>query len=145
MKTISIEFYIVATVSAIGVLQLAASIGGLRGLQLLSSPLATRLIGLLLPLVSFVWFFASGTRNVSDHLGGLTSNEVALIFFLGNLTAWVLTVTVTSVVNSRRFGDSPRGSGLGTLGSDTYYRALRRSVRRWAREWRTLMKPYFSE
>jgi hypothetical protein len=107
--------------------------------------LATRLIGLLLPLASVVWFFATGTRNVSDHLGGLDSNQVALLFFLGNLTAWVLTVTVTSITNSGRLTDPQQSAGLSRLRSDTFYRALRHSVRLWAREWRTLTKPYFSE
>ena len=145
MNTNAIDYYIAVTVSAIGVLQLAASFGGLRGLLFLTSPLATRIIGLLLPLGSVVWFFATGTRNISDHLGGLDSNQVSLLFFLGNLTAWVLTVIVTSIVNSRRLEDPQQGVGLAALRNDTFYRALRRSVCRWVREWRTLMKPYFFE
>jgi hypothetical protein len=145
MNTNAIDYYIAVTVSAVGVLQLAASFGGLRGLLFLTSPLATRLIGLILPLASVVWFFATGTRNISDHLGGLNSNQVALLFFLGNLTAWVLTVTVTSIVNSGRLTDPQQAVGLSRLRSDTFYRALRHSIRRWTREWRTLTKPYFSE
>ena len=145
MNPNAVDYYIAVTVSAIGVLQLAASFGGLRGLLFLSSPLATRVIGFLLPLASVWWFFATGTRNISDHLGGLDSNEVSLLFFLGNLTAWVLTAIVTSIVNSRRLDSPQEGVGLGALRSDTFYRALRRSVRRWVREWRTLMKPYFFE
>ena len=145
MKTISIDYYIAVTVSAIGVLQLAASFSGLRGILFFTSPRATRFLGFLLPLISIVWFFATGTRNVSDHLGGLDANEVALLFFLGTLTAWFLIVTGTSIVNSRRLGDSRQCVGLDALRSDTFYRALRQSVRRWTREWRTLMKPYFFE
>lgn len=145
MTSNSVDYYIAVTVSAIGVLQLAASFGGLRGLLFLSSPPATRIIGFLLPLASFVWFFGTGTRNISDHLGGLDSNEVSLIFFLGNLTAWVLTVILTSILNSRRMDGSHQGVGLGALKNDTFYRALRRSVRRWISEWRTLTKPYFFE
>ena len=145
MNTNAIDYYIAVTVSAIGVLQLASSFVGLRGLIFINSPLLTRLIGLLLPLASVVWFFATGTRNISDHLGGLDSNQVALLFFLGNLTAWVITVTVTSIVNSGRLIDPQQVAGLSRLRSDTFYRALRHSVRRWTREWRTLMKSYFSE
>ena len=145
MNPNAVDYYVAVTVSAIGVLQLAASFGGLRGLLFLSSAVATRIIGFLLPLASVWWFFATGTRNISDHLGGLDSNEVSLLFFLGNLTAWVLTVIIASIVNSRRLEASQEGVGLSALRSDTFYRALRRSVRRWVREWRTLTKPYFFE
>jgi hypothetical protein len=146
LKSFSIDYYILVTVAAFGVLQIAASLGGLKGLSIFRSAVATRLFGFGLPLAAVIWFFGTADRNISDHLGGLSSNEVALAFFLGTMTAWLLTVVVTSVINARthRGGASPR-FGLHALKDATYFRALSQSLRYWSREWRTQTKSYFSE
>lgn len=146
LKSFSIDYYILVTVAAFGVLQIAASLGGLKGLLIFRSAAATRLFGFGLPLAAGIWFFGTEDRNISDHLGGLSANEVALAFFLGALTAWVITVVVTSLLNARKHlgGPSPR-FGLHALQDATYVRALSQNLRYWSREWRTQTKSYFSE
>jgi hypothetical protein len=138
MKAFSIDYYILVTVSAVGVFQLVAMHGGLRGLLVLRPSRISALIWAALPIAAVAWFFITKDRKVSDHMGGLSSNEIALAFFVGVVTAWVFTVAFTSILNHRRgmeTGDT--GTGLETLSRTTYFRAVLRSVRCWYGEWRS--------
>jgi hypothetical protein len=145
MKDFAIDYYALVTVASLGVFQLAAIHGGLRGLLVFRSPLVTRLVGFGLPLAAALWFFASEDRNVSDHLGGLSSNEIALTFFLGTVTAWTITAALSSIVNARTLGGGgPAAVGLESLRDKTYLRALSLSLRHWSGKWRAQMKRYSS-
>jgi len=145
MKDFSIDYYILVSVASMGVLQLAATRSGLKGLLVFKSPLVTRIVGAVLPLASIIWFFGSENRNVSDHLGGLSSNEIALTFFVGALTAWVVTVAVSSVVNARADqGAATNAPGIDALRDTTYFRALSLNIRHRSRIWRAQTKQYFS-
>ena len=138
MKAFSIDYYILVTVSAVGVFQLAAMHGGLRGILVFRPSRISVLLWAALPLAAVVWFFVTKDRKVSDHMGGLSSNEIALAFFVGVVTAWVLTVGVTSILNHSRGHEEvdPR-AGLGSLSQTTYLRAVLHNVRYWYREWRS--------
>ncbi len=137
MKAFSIDYYILVTVSAVGVFQLVAMRGGLRGILVLRPSRLSVLLWAALPLAAVVWFFLTKDRKVSDHMGGLSSNEIALAFFVGVVTAWVLTVAVTSILNHNRGHEEvdPR-AGLRSLSRTTYSRAVLHNVRCWYREWR---------
>ncbi len=138
MKAFSIDYYILVTVSAVGVFQLVAIHGGLRGLLVLRPSRISALIWAALPIAAVAWFFITKDRKVSDHMGGLSSNEIALAFFVGVVTAWVFTVTFTSILNHRRGMEAGvTGTGLETLSRTTYFRAVLRSVRCWYGEWRS--------
>lgn len=144
MYSFAADYYITVFAAAVGVIQVAASLGQLKGLLILKSPLIARTAGLALAAGAFVWFFASGARNINDYEGGLDGNEQAVYLFLGVLTAVAATFLVSSVVNVRlNGGDATPDQGLDALKQTTYARALSRSVRYWWREWRTQMKPYF--
>ena len=144
MKALSVDYYIMVTIAAFGVMQLAANLGGLKAMLIFRSPVVTRAFGSVLPAAAAVWFFSAENRNVSDHLGGLSSNEIALAFFVGVLTSWVVTVAITSLINAHSHRGTPSpGAGLEALREATYFRALLYSARYWLREWRTQMKPYF--
>ena len=137
MKAFSIDYYILVTVSAVGVIQLAAMHSGLRGMLVLGPSRISTAIWAAFPLGAVAWFFVTKDRKVSDHLGGLSSNEIALAFFVGVVTAWVLTVAVTSVLNHKRDREEPTpGAGLESLSETTFFRALLNNVRYWYREWR---------
>ncbi len=138
MKAFSIDYYILVTVSAVGVFQLVAMHGGLRGILVLRPSRLSALLWGALPLAAVGWFFVTKDRKVSDHMGGLSSNEIALAFFVGVVTAWVLTVAVTSILNHRRGMEAEDpGTGLEALSRTTYFRAVLHSVRRWYGEWRS--------
>ncbi len=145
MKVFSIDYYILVTVSAVGVIQLAAMHGGLRGILVFQPSRIAASLWAALPVAAVFWFFGTKDRKISDHLGGLSSNEMALAFFLGVATAWVLTVTVTSVLNhnSSREEASP-GAGLESLSQTTYFRALFHNLSYRYREWHRQIETYFS-
>lgn len=137
MKAFSIDYYILVTVSAVGVFQLVAMHGGLRGLLVFRPSRISVLLWAALPLAAVAWFFITKDRKVSDHLGGLSSNEIALAFFLGVVTAWVLTVVVTSILNHGRYREEAGpGAGLNSLAHTTYFKAVMHNVRHGYREWR---------
>lgn len=138
MKAFSIDYYILVTVSAVGVFQLVAMHRDLRGILVFRPSRITVLFWAALPLAAVAWFFLTKDRKVSDHLGGLSSNEIALAFFVGVVTAWVLTVVVTSVLNHRRDREeADPGAGLDSLARTTYFRAALRNVRHGYRTWRS--------
>ena len=95
------DYYLMVSVAAFGVIQLAASLGGLHGLVLLRSAVATRVLGLGLAAAAGAWFFAVEDRNINDYEGGLDANIQSLLFFLGASTAYVATLGLSSVVNRR--------------------------------------------
>ena len=143
MFSFAVDYYLFISVAAFGVIQVASSAGGLRGLVLLRSVLATRALGLGLAIGAAVWFFAVEDRNINDYEGGLDSNIQGLMFFLGASTAYAATLALSSVVNRRaEAGESKPGDGLGALRKTTFARALAHSLEYWRREWRTQILPY---
>ena len=111
---------------------------GLRGILVFRPSRISVLFWAALPLAAVAWFFLTKDRKVSDHLGGLSSNEIALAFFVGVVTAWVLTAAVTSVLNrNRHHCDPDPEAGVESLSRATYLRAVLHSVRHWHREWRS--------
>ena len=144
MSTFATDYYLFVFAACLGVLQVAASLGGLKGLLIAKSPLLARLSGLAVAVAAFVWFFASADRNLNDYQGGLDANVQARFFFFGSLSAVVTTLIVSSLVNLRmRVDGIEPGEGLGALERTSYVGALALSLRYWWREWRRQMKPYF--
>ena len=137
MSSFAIDYYILVVVAAFGVIQFAASMGRLRGLLVIKSPLIARAASLVLVVAAFVWFFDPETRNINDYEGGLDGNIQVLYFFLGAVTAIIVTVVISSFVNARmRAGVPAPRDGLDALRHTTYFRALATSLRyRW-KVWR---------
>lgn len=161
MFTFAADYFIMVFVASLGVMQTAASIGGLRGLLVFKNPLIARPLGIAVATASIVWFFMGAERNINDYEGGLDSNEQGLLFFLAVAASGMLTCALTSLWN-RRIADSRlRGNddlsgtngeeapeaGLGALRCGSWWQALARNYRYWfseARCWRTRIKRYFS-
>ena len=134
--TFATDYYILVAVAATGTLQVAASLGGLRGLLFLKRPAPARLLGSVLIVGAFVWFFAVEDRNINDYEGGLDAPTQALFFFLGASTATVFTLLATSLVNlGMRAGESDPPEGLEALERSSYASALRRSIGRRLAKW----------
>ena len=139
-------------VASMGVMQAAASIGGLRGLLILKNPLVARSLGIVVAIAAVAWFFLGVERNVNDYEGGLDSNQQGLLFFLGVAASGIFTCVLTSLWNWRMRrelgeGESVPEAGLGALRSGTWWQAVRHNYRYWfgeARCWRTRIKRYFS-
>ena len=144
MFTFTTDYYLCVLISTIGVLQIAASIGEIRGLLIFKSPIIARVGGFALAAAAFIWFFSAGTRNLNDHEGGLDANAQALFFFLGAFSAVIVTFAVASIVNFRMAGPrAPRDAGLDAVRETNYAKALVRSLSYWRKNWRTQTKEYF--
>ena len=139
MFSFAADYFLFTFAATVGVIQVSASLARLRGLLFLPSFPASRLLGIVLTLVSAVWFFASADRNVNDTAGGLDANDQALLFLLGALSALALTLVVSSLANSRMAPPpGPAKDGLDALRSSSYFRALAASLNAgcsWRTDW----------
>ena len=132
MFTFATDYCITVFISALGVLQLAFSVGGLKGLLVFKSAIVARTLGLTLAIVGFVLFFSTGTRNINDYEGGLDAPTQALFFFYGSLAAVLATLALTSIINQRMRGpEAEPESGIDSLRDTNYALSLARSVRYW--------------
>ena len=144
MFSFEIDYFLLVFVATIGVVQVAASVGRLKGLLILKPPLVARTLGFVLVVSAFVWFFSTAARNINDYEGGLNAPTQGLIFFLGSLAGLAVALLASSVVNLRMNGEKPRPeAGLDALRETNYLRALANSIGYWGRNWRTQTKKYF--
>ena len=152
MFSFAADYFIMVFVASLGVVQAAASIGGLRGLLLFKNPVIARPIGIAIAVAAIVWFFAVAERNINDYEGGLDSNQQGLLFFIAVAASGVLTCTLSSLWNWRMrhsasdVEHSP-GAGLGALKDESWRHSLSRNYRYLFNEatcWRTQIKRYFS-
>ena len=161
MFTFAADYFIMVFVASLGVMQAAASIGGLRGLLVFKNPLVARPLGIAIAVAAIVWFFMVAERNINDYEGGLDSNQQGLLFFLAVAASGVFTCVFTSLLNWRIVDFRLRGNdgecrgngeerapdaGLGALRWSSWWQALAHNYRYWfseARCWRTQIKRYF--
>ena len=148
MFTFALDYFIMVFVASLGIMQTAASIGGLRGLLLFKNPMIARPLGIAIAAAAIIWFFAVGERNINDYKGGLDSNEQGLLFFLAVAASGILTCALTSLWNRRMTrGDDAPITGLSALKNATWLQAISRNYRYLFNEatcWRTQIKRYFS-
>ena len=145
MFTFATDYLLLVSVACVGVVQVAASYGRLNGLLIFKSLLVSRILGSVVAVSAFVWFFSTGTRNINDYEGGLDGPTQALFFFLGSSAGIVVTYAVSSLVNLRMRGADPTPeAGLDALRDTSFARALGQSLGYWRRNWRTQTKRYFS-
>ncbi len=127
---LALDYLVLVFVTCCGVLQLAATYGGLKGLYLLKTPVLNLLTALALTVVPFVWFFVSEPRNLSDATGGLDGNQQAVLFVTGSVTAIVFTLLITSLRRPDLGKIDPKEQrGLGALRHTAFLWALRTTLR----------------
>ncbi len=147
MFNFAVDYFIFVFMASLGVIQTAASIGGLRGLLVFKNPLVARSLGIAIAVVAVIWFFAVAERNINDYAGGLDSNQQGILFFLAALMSGALTCLLTTLLNLRmRDNERAPDAGLGALYRSCWGRALAHNYRYWfteARCWRTQIKRYF--
>ena len=146
MFSFAVDYYLMVVIAALGVLQIAASAAGLNALLLFKPAVTARLFGIALAIIGPTLFFATGERNINDYEGGLDGNFQGMYFILGTITALVLTVTATSVVNRSMDHPTQIENGLESLKRTNYVSALANNIRfmrKYGRSWRTWTRPYF--
>ena len=120
-----LDYFLLVFLAASGLFQIVGAYRGLAGILLLRRRFWSFLLGLVLLVGSFTWFFLSDDRNVPDTAGGLNGNQQFAYFFAGLAAALSSTLVIASLVN-RRLGeaDSPPDSGLDALSRSNYVCAL---------------------
>ena len=142
MFSFAVDYFIMVFVASLGVMQTAASIGGLRGLLVFKNPLVARPLGIAIAIAAIIWFFMVAERNINDYEGGLDSNQQGLLFFLAVAASGVLTCVLTSLLNWRMVDSRLRGNDRKYDGNDGECAARMRGLARCGgatggRRWRT--------
>jgi hypothetical protein len=123
------DYFTLVFVSAVGVIQVAAALSGLRGLMFLGDRRMAGLLGTALAVGVFLWYILSAPRNLPDTAGGLSGNQSAWLFSAASATAIAFTLAGSSVVNWRlRVSDHQHESGLDALRSTTFLWAVVRTL-----------------
>ena len=107
MSSFQTDYFILVFIGSLGVIQAAASVGGLRGLLIVKRPAAARAIGVALAIGAMMWFFTE-PRIINDTDGGMNSNQQGLTFFIAAVCAAAATLAASTLVNIRMGApDSP--------------------------------------
>ena len=124
-----LDYFLMVFLAASGLFQIVGARTGLAGILLLKRRSWSFLLGLVLLVGSFTWFYFSEDRNVPDTAGGLNGNQQFAFFFAGLAAALVSTLAIASLVNRRLgAGDLPPEPGLDALKRTNYVRALLRTL-----------------
>ncbi len=125
VASFSLDYFILAYIAAMGVLQMIASRRDFRGMLLVPAAPVAFLFGLCAVVAAFTWFFASEFRNLSDTEGGLDGNRAAQMFCSASSLAVFTTFVLSSLVNrTLGRGEQAPAPGLDALGHTTYLRAF---------------------
>ena len=119
-----LDYCLLVFLSALGVVQIAAAANGLVGLLFIRHRTASLLLGAVLVVGAFLWFFLSEPRNIPDTADGLDGNQTAGLFAVAAGAAVMLTLLASSLRNRRLSRQGPLPAGLDALRETTYLRAL---------------------
>jgi len=120
MEHIVRDYFLLIFLSAIGVLQIAAAYAEIRGLLLLRRRILSYILGIAFTGGAFLWFFASGERNIRTVVEG---TEQLGLFAAGVIAALSFTFAASSLAN-RRLSSAGEGDGWESLRNTTFLKAL---------------------
>jgi len=127
-----------------GVVQVAASFGGLNGLLFIENRRFSTAFGMVMILGSLTWFFWNGGRNLPDTDGGIAGASQFAYFVLGGFLALLFTFVVTSLTNFRRATSGDTTDGLPSLKETTFWQALSHNLGIAWKLYRRLTRKYSS-
>ena len=122
--TFTQEYLLLVFLSCVGVVQVAASYGDLRGLLLFRDNRLSMVVGVGLIAGSLLWFFWDGGRNLPDTNGGIAGASQFWLFVLGGFLALLFTYLATSITRFRRGPSVDTTDGLPSLRETTYVQAI---------------------
>lgn len=123
------DYVILVFASSFGVIQIAAAYRALTGLLPFKNTYINYFSGAIFILVSFIWFFCSEYRNISDTEGGLDGNQQAGLFVISSASALLFTILYTSIIH-RNFGKNITTGiqGLESLKDSSYYWSIKSTL-----------------
>lgn len=125
-----VDYLALTFVASCGVIQLAASYSGLKGLYFFKTQTLNLVAGLLLTIAAFVWFFTFEPRNLPDTGGGLDANQQATLCAAGSMLGVVFTLISSSLLRRRmRSSSLDTLHGLESLRNSNFYWAFITTVR----------------
>ena len=124
-----LDYCLLVFLGSCGVFQVAAAHGGFQGLVFFRQRSGSFLLGAVLLIGAFAWFFLSESRNVPDTAHGMNGNEQFGYFFAGAGLAFTL---LASSLRNWALGAAqpPPPPGLEAMRQSNYIRALSRSLRK---------------
>lgn len=121
MSGFALKYLLLIFGGALGVYQIAAAHGGLRGLYFFWNRFITYLVGFLILAATYGWFFSQTNLNM-PHVDGSQQLEY---FLLGSFLALLVTFSLSSL--NPRTGNGANaalGQGLEDLKTRTVFQAL---------------------
>lgn len=126
-----LDYFLLVFLGSCGVFQMAAAHGGFQGLAFFKQRSGSFLLGALMLVGAFAWFFLSESRNVPDTAHGMNGNEQFAYFFAGTGAGLAFTLLASSLRNwALGAGQPPPPPGLEAMRQSNYLRALSRSLRK---------------
>ena len=125
------DYALFVFISVLGTFQLVFARNGVRGMLFLRRfPRGSALLGALMVVAAFTWYFGGEPRNLPDTESGLAGTAQTLYFFLGATAALATTGLFSSLINYRwgRSGSPPSSIGIGALEWTTYVQATAHTV-----------------
>ena len=120
-----LDYFALVFFSVVSILQLISAFKKLNGLLIIKRTMLTVLFWGAIIITSFIWFFTSETRNLSDTTGGLDGNQTAGLFTLAAFLGFVVTLLVASFINRNMTKEGRDCSdGINALRHCTYIRLL---------------------
>jgi hypothetical protein len=130
MLKFALSYYVMIAGAFCGLLQVVAAHSGIRGLAFLDRKFGY-VFGSAVAVASFIWFFASGNRNIEGHITRVQGAEQFLLFMAGAGTSFVVTAVIASIVHrkARQAASGPRW-GLDVIRETSYFQAFKRYFRK---------------
>ncbi len=126
------DYFKLAFWTVTGVVQIASAYSGLRGLWFVPSRRMTPVMGAVMVIAAFVWFFfLSGPRNLPDTTFGLDGNEQVMLFAAGGIVGIVVSLLFSSLRNLVLGRDDEREyAGFEALKHMSFARAMLMTLRK---------------
>ena len=97
----AIDYFLLITWGFWGILQISATYSGLFGLRVFPGHWRGYLAGAVITISSFIWFFATGNRNIEGHITGVQGAEQFELIFAGVAVSTVATALLVSILHLR--------------------------------------------
>lgn len=120
--------------TAVSVIQLAATKGGLKGLLFVRKPSVSYLFWSASLVGAYLWFFLGGDRiDTIMRRTGIEGSGQFYYFCVGSFFAIVFTLVASSLLNSllrREIRHNPDSNGIDLLKNMSYWQGLKHSFRK---------------
>ena len=133
MKTLAVEYYCLIVLLSISTIQAASSFGKINGVTFFSRPVFNYLFSAAMAIPCLVILL---TWNWYKPTGIVEGAEQFYLFMAGIVSAIVLTLILSSLINHRRFKNdkSELTNGFEALRTKTFFQAL--AIRLRSIKWR---------